>query len=332
MYTEYDNLKLVRPINWNRIEDEMDNTIWKRATANIWLPEAIDLTGDLDTWCLMSPEEKTATVRVLTGLTLLDTIQSTIGIPSLIPHAQTQHEEAVLTQFQFLESVHAKSYSTIFSTLCTSEEIDEAMDWGLTNKYLINKQNIIRKYYEDVQIDPLKRKIASTFLESFMFYSGFFLPIYWASRNRLPATADMIRLIIRDEAVHGFYIGYKHQLELRQRSPEEQKELLDFAHELFQELYDNEVEYTRYIYDSLGLTDHVIGFLRYNANKAFQNLGFEEPFEPSEVEILPEILSGINVDGGATHDFFSTKGSNYVMGASRSNVTINWDDEDYDDF
>ena len=32
-----------------------------------------------------------------------------------------------------------------------------------------------------------------------------------ASRAKLTNTADLIRLIIRDEAIHGYYIGYKYQ-------------------------------------------------------------------------------------------------------------------------
>ena len=44
---------------------------------------------------------------------------------SLIPDAVTPHEEAVLTNIAFMESVHAKSYSSIFSTQL-HQEIDEA--------------------------------------------------------------------------------------------------------------------------------------------------------------------------------------------------------------
>ncbi len=67
--------------------------------------------------------------------------------------------------------------------------------------------------------EPLKRKVASTLLESFLFYSGFYLPMYWSSRAKLTNTADMIRLIIRDEAVHGYYIGYKFQRGLAMEAP-----------------------------------------------------------------------------------------------------------------
>ncbi|NKU17505.1 hypothetical protein GS907_02315 [Rhodococcus hoagii] len=108
-----------------------------------------------------------------------------------------------------MESVHAKSYSQIFSTLCTTREIDDAFRWSEENPNLQRKAQIVLDYYKGD--DPLKRKVASTLLESFLFYSGFYLPMYWASRAKLTNTADVIRLIIRDEAVHGYYIGYKYQ-------------------------------------------------------------------------------------------------------------------------
>jgi ribonucleoside-diphosphate reductase beta chain len=148
-------------------------------------------------------------MRVFTGLTLLDTIQGTVGAVSLIPDALTPHEEAVYTNIAFMESVHAKSYSSIFSTLASTKEIDEAFRWSTENANLQKKAQIVMDYYQGD--DPLKRKVASTLLESFLFYSGFYLPMYWSSRAKLTNTADLIRLIIRDEAVHGYYIGYKFQ-------------------------------------------------------------------------------------------------------------------------
>ena len=37
------------------------------------------------------------------------------------------------TNIAFMESVHAKSYSSIFSTLCSTEQIDAAFDWSENN-------------------------------------------------------------------------------------------------------------------------------------------------------------------------------------------------------
>lgn len=65
-------------------------------------------------------------MRVFTGLTLLDTLQNVIGAPSLMPDALTPHEEAVLSNISFMEAVHARSYSSIFSTLCQTKDVDAA--------------------------------------------------------------------------------------------------------------------------------------------------------------------------------------------------------------
>ena len=167
------------------------------------------VSNDIPSWGTLTANEKQLTMRVFTGLTLLDTIQGTVGAVSLIPDALTPHEEAVYTNIAFMESVHAKSYSQIFSTLCSTGEIDDAFRWSEENPNLQRKAEIVMEYYRGDE--PLKRKVASTLLESFLFYSGFYLPMYWSSRAKLTNTADMIRLIIRDEAVHGYYIGYKFQ-------------------------------------------------------------------------------------------------------------------------
>src|SRR5690606_14249893 len=139
---------MIEGINWNRIEDETDLIIWNRLTANFWLPEKIPLSNDMTSWATLTEDEKLLTIRVLTGLTLLDTIQGTVGAVSLIPDAVTPHEEAVLTNIAFMESVHAKSYSSIFSTLCSTEEIDATFRWGRENQYLQKKAQMIVDRYD----------------------------------------------------------------------------------------------------------------------------------------------------------------------------------------
>ncbi|MBM4722485.1 class 1b ribonucleoside-diphosphate reductase subunit beta [Rhodococcus hoagii] len=313
----------VSAINWNRVPDEKDSEVWDRLTGNFWLPEKVPVSNDIQSWATLTPHEQQLTMRVFTGLTLLDTIQGTVGAVSLIPDAVTPHEEAVLTNIAFMESVHAKSYSQIFSTLCTTREIDDAFRWSEENPNLQRKAKIVLDYYKGD--DPLKRKVASTLLESFLFYSGFYLPMYWASRAKLTNTADVIRLIIRDEAVHGYYIGYKYQRGLEQLGQAEREELKNYTFELLFELYDNEVEYTQDLYDEVGLTEDVKKFLRYNANKALMNLGYEGLFPKDETDVNPAILSALSPNADENHDFFSGSGSSYVIGKA-----VNTEDDDWD--
>jgi len=315
--------KIVKPINWNRVEDPIDLDVWNRLTSNFWLPEKVPVANDIQSWASLTDHEKEVTKKVFTGLTLLDTIQGTVGAMSLMPDARTQHEEAVITNIAFMESVHAKSYSTIFSTLCSTEEIDEAFRWSIENPFLNKKAEIVLDKYDGD--DPLKRKVASTLLESFLFYSGFYWPMYLSSRSKLTNTSDMIRLIIRDEAVHGYYIGYKFQLALAEESPERQAELQEYTYDLVMELFENETKYTAELYDEVGLTEDVKKFLHYNANKALMNLGYDALFPKEVTNVNPAILSALSPNADENHDFFSGSGSSYVIGKHESTTDDDWD-------
>lgn len=323
---DWREVELVRAIDWNKISD-FDKEIWDRLTGNFWLPEKISLTSDLSSWETLTPDEKQSVSMVFAGLTLLDTIQARVGALSLIPDARTPHEVDIYIQIAHMEGIHAKSYSSIFSTLLARDEIDEIFRWSGENEFLRKKAAIILNHYRGD--DPEKRKIASTLLESFLFYSGFFMPLWWASKGKLVATADIITLILRDESVHGAYIGAKFGEAFRESTPARQAELREFANELFWELYENEIHYTEMIYDGMGITEHVKTFLRYNAVKAFQNLGLEEPdFGGENMEVLPQILAALDPGGNANHDFFSSSSSSYVLGAT-ANAEIaedDWDD------
>lgn len=313
----------IKAVNWNTLPDEKDKEVWERLTQNFWLSSKIPISNDIPSWKQLQEHEQLATMRVFANLTLLDTLQGTVGAVSLIPDARTPHEEAVLTNIAFMESVHAQSYSSIFMTLASTPEINDVFRWTEENEYVQRKAQIVAEFYRGE--DPLKKKVASTILESFLFYSGFYLPLYWATHSKLGNTADIIRLIIRDEAVHGYYIGYKYQLAVRELPEGEQEELKEHTFELLYDLYENECQYTEDIYDPLGLTEDVKRFLRYNGNKALNNLGYEGLWPQKETNVSQSILASLDPGGNENHDFFSGSGSSYVMGKAEDTQDDDWD-------
>jgi ribonucleoside-diphosphate reductase beta chain len=317
------HLSRISAINWNKIEDDKDLEVWNRLTSNFWLPEKVPLSNDIPHWQTLTPQEQQLTIRVFTGLTLLDTIQNTVGAPALMTDALTPHEEAVLSNISFMEAVHARSYSSIFSTLCQSKDVDAAYAWSEENTPLQRKAQLMLNYYQ--ADEPLKKKIASVFLESFLFYSGFWLPMHFSSRGKLTNTADLIRLIIRDEAVHGYYIGYKYQKGLEIVSAAKREELKNFAFDLLMDLYDNELAYTRELYADSPWLDDVNAFLCYNANKALMNLGYEALFPAEMAAVNPAILAALSPNADENHDFFSGSGSSYVMGKTEATADDDWD-------
>lgn len=312
----------LRPINWNRVSDEKDLEVWNRLTANFWLPEKVPLSNDLPAWQGLAEVERRQTIRVFTGLTMLDTVQATVGEISQIQDARTEHEEAVYTNIAFMQAVHARSYSSVFSTLTSTAEIDDAYRWAVGNDLLQQRcKRVLVHYYGD---DPLKRKVAATLLSSLLLYAGFYLPLHYSVRATLTNTADMIRLILRDKAVHGYYSGYKYQRGLEAHSAAEQEEMREFTYELLEDLYELELEYSGELYAPLGLMDDVAVFVRYNANKALMNLGYPPRFAPEETEVNPAILAALAPGADENHDFFSGSGSSYIIGKAEDMSDADW--------
>ncbi|ASZ16444.1 MULTISPECIES: class 1b ribonucleoside-diphosphate reductase subunit beta [Bacillus] len=305
----------MRAVNWNKKEDDFSLMFWKQNIAQFWTEEEIAVSSDKNTWVQLSKEEQIAYKRVLGGLTLLDTKQGGEGMPLVLVHLENLQAKSVLAFMGAMEEVHAKSYSHIFTTLATEEEIDEIFDWVDNHPLLEKKAGIITSYYRRLLKPEVTKKelymamVASVFLESYLFYSGFFYPLYLAGQGKLTASGEIINLIIRDESIHGVFVGILAQQIFAELSAEDQQEVQKETQELLMELYEIEMAYTEEIYTSIGLVEDVNRFVRYNANKGLMNLGLEPKFE--EEEINPIVLNGLRTDT-KNHDFFSVKGNGYV--------------------
>ncbi|QXN70144.1 putative ribonucelotide-diphosphate reductase beta subunit NrdF [Bacillus phage vB_BspM_Internexus] len=314
-----------KAVNWNRLTDEYTIDFWDINTSQFWLEKEIDLTGDIVTWNkVLSKDEQEAYYKVLVGLTKLDTEQGNAGMPLISLHIKDEQKSAVIAFSGAMEHVHAKSYSAIFSTLCSMSLIDEIFKWGEEQKNLQYKAEKIVKYYDaiftkDITDEMLyKAMVASVMLESFLFYSGFFYPLYLAGQGKMVASGEIINLIIRDESVHGQYMGLLAQELFEKFDTTKQKELVQWANELLMDLYKNELEYTEEIYSKIGLVEEVNAFLCYNANNAFDNLGFDHLFEDEDIN--PVVENGLNTTT-KNHDFFSVKGNGYTKALNVTPIT-----------
>lgn len=305
--------KIYDAANWSKQDDNFTQMFYEQNVKQFWLPEEISLNGDLLTWKTLSEYEQDTYMKVLAGLTLLDTEQGNTGMPKIAEHVNGHQRKAVLNFMAMMENaVHAKSYSNIFMTLANREEIDAVFEWVKGNRYLQKKADIIVDVYRNVnendEASLYKAMVASVYLESFLFYSGFYYPLYFYGQGKLMQSGEIINLILRDEAIHGVYIGLLAQEIYNKQDKKTQKKLTKFSHDLLLDLYDNEMLFTEDVYHQVGLTHDVKKFIRYNANKALMNLGLETHFK--EEEINPIVLNGLNTKT-KSHDFFSMKGNGY---------------------
>lgn len=314
-----------KAVNWNVPDDDYTFTFWQQNVMQMWTDEEFPLSEDKMSWIDLSKPEQEVYKRVLGGLTLLDTIQGGVGMPKILEHVEGLQRKAVLGFMGMMEQIHAKSYSSIFTTLATTDEINEIFEWVEHNKYLQTKARIISEYYNNIKTkrDKYTAMAASVFLESFLFYSGFFYPLYLSGQGKMTSSGEIIDMILQDESIHGLYIGQLAQEIFKDFNKRTQTSVKNEIYELVNELYENEAAYADELYSPIGLEEEVKKYVRYNANKALMILGHETLFP--EEDINPIVLNGIRI-GTKQHDFFSKKGGSYVKALNVEPLK----DEDFD--
>lgn len=314
----------MQAVNWNKTDD-LVVMYWNQNIQQFWLDTEFKVSKDLSSWDKLTEDEREVFKKVLAGLTGLDTQQGNVGMNVLGMHVEDDRLKAVYAYMSFIEQVHAKSYSTIFTSLLPSSETNYLLDeWVPTNKYLTYKADKILSYYNKlVTLNPKKydvymAHVASVFLESYLFYSGFFYPLYLAGLGKMTTSGEIIRKIMLDETIHGSCVGYSAQEIYKELTPEEQQQADKELKELLYDLLDNEIAYTKEIYSSIDMANEVIEYVKYNGNRALANLG--RPHEFEHAPINPIIENALNTSS-KNHDFFSVKGDSYVVPTNVEEMT-----------
>lgn len=322
-------MKQFKAVNWNTPENDYVEMFWEQNLKQFWIDTEYIPSKDIDSWKSLSPELREAYKKALGGLTLLDTLQSHTGMPKVIDHIEGLQNKSVLSYMCMMESIHAKSYSTIFTTVASTTEIDAIFEWASTNEQLQFKAKTIDNYYRKLDKDNVSQEevymalVASVMLETFLFYSGFFLPLWLAGQGQMVASCDIIKKIIADESIHGVFVGLLAQEIFNTFSEKKKEKLKAELLSMMDMLYENEMKYTDHVYSDVGLGAEVKEYIRYNGNKALMNLGFDPRYEVNEVN--PIVLNGLNVET-TQHDFFSKKSTNY----EKTLEVVHLHNEDFD--
>ena len=327
MFNERNKEEFKPAVNWNDIRDQFTELFWNQNIRQFWIDTEIPLTEDKNTWKTLSADEQDVYKKVTGGLTLLDTEQASCGMPEIALKVDDLRAKAILNFMGMMEHMHAKSYSSIFSTLCSTAEIDEIFAWLKTQPQLQEKIKVISSYYTSIRDNEslYMAMAASVFLETFLFYSGFFYPLYLAGQGKLVSSGEIINLIIRDESIHGVYTGILAQEIFKSFNDSTKKKITKQVYELLLKLYKIEIAYTTEIYAKIGLTDEVLRFIEYNADKALMNLGLDPHFNIAETDVNAVVIRGLDTKT-KNHDFFSTKGNGYI----KTTNVVETTDDDFD--
>ncbi len=315
--------------NMNNIKYTWTNAMYRKMMAGFWIPERISLEKDvLDYNTKLNDKEKEIYSSILSFLTFLDSIQ-TKNIPKVSDFITAPEVNRLLAIQDFFEVIHSASYSYIIDSIIPDKDRMKVYEMWRTNDVLYERNSYIAGIYQNFWDDSSQENfarvlVANYILESLYFYNGFIFFYNLSSRNLMLGTADLIRLINRDELDHIELFSNMIKT-VNHENPNFITEKL--VHEMYTFAAEEEIKWFNYILkdsDILGLTaENTEKYTKYIANKRVVELGFQPIFLDNNVnpyEYL-ELQSDSN-STGIKGNFFESKVTNYNMSESLSG----WDD------
>ncbi|MGN1284841.1 MAG: ribonucleotide-diphosphate reductase subunit beta [Candidatus Limosilactobacillus intestinavium] len=293
--------KYYKAINWNDMEDRVDKSAWARLNDIVWEPRHVPVSEDRKEFLQLDQPVQQALLHAFGALSFSSGLQMRNGLDQIKQDAITPEESAVLNALQYLESIANKGYSYVLHELACEEEVKKTFDWADNNPYLQKKIHLLNKIYQGG--DALQKKAANVILETALYHSGFYAPLYLFGKGKMVRTAEIVKLALRGTSFSGIYPGYKFRLGFAKLGKNEQIELEKWIENLYTELVANEEKHIELMYKDTGWADDVKHYLYYSVNKAYLNLGLSARYPDTSDTINPIIEKGV-IKSAVFEDFF----------------------------
>lgn len=311
--------------NLNNVKYEWALRLYKQMREQFWIPEKIDVTQDVNDYQNLTVHEKKAYDGILSFLIFLDSVQQ-INLPyfkNISNNAITAPEiRLCLCEQESQEALHTSSYQYLIETAIPLENRNKIYDFWREDKVLFDRCKYISKLYENYIENPNSENyfyflVGDYLLESIYFYQGFIFFYNLASRQLMSGTADIIKLINRDELSH-LRIFQKLIIEAKESKLFPYSE--DKIYELFNDIVKHEIKWNCHITDGniLGITDNSIEqYSKYLSNIRLSAIGFTPLFEPvkNPYKHLDKIAD-LSSEGSTKSNFFESGVTAYNMASS----------------
>lgn len=293
--------KYYEAINWNDMEDRVDKSAWARLNDIIWEPRNVPVKEDRKDFLKLSKPVQEALLHAFGALSFSSGLQMRNGIEQIKADAITPEESAVLNALQYLESIANKGYSYVLHELSDDKTVEQTLDWADSNPYLQKKIRLLNKIYQSG--DALQKKAADVLIETALYHSGFFAPLYLFGQGKMVRTAEIVKLALRGTSFSGIYPGYKFRLGYQKLGTNEQKELREWINHLYDEFVANEEKHIHLLYKDTDWEDDAKHYFYYSVNKAYLNLGFSGKYSDTADTINETIEKGV-IKSAVFEDFF----------------------------
>jgi ribonucleoside-diphosphate reductase beta chain len=298
--------------------------LYQQMRENFWIPQRLDITQDVTDYWNLTDEERYAFDGILSYLTFLDSVQ-TCNIPHLKSSVTAPEISLCMAEQISQEGMHNQSYQYMIETIIPSERRNQVYDFWRTDSVLRDRCEFIAGLYQKYIDDPSQENyfialVADYLLEGLYFYNGFIYFYNLASRMLMPGSADIFKMINRDELSH---------VRLYQKIIPEAMTIFTHSVEQIYEMFDSAVNYeclwTNHIVGNniLGITEHSTEqYTKYLANSRLRAIGLDPLYTDAKYSKSPythlERFSDTKKEAHTKANFFEATVTSYVMSSGIS--------------
>jgi ribonucleoside-diphosphate reductase beta chain len=313
-------------MNLNSVKFKWALSLYNQMRGNFWIPQKIDVTSDVTDYNNLTPAEQRAYNGTLAYLTFLDSVQ-TKNLPNISGIITAPEITLCLTEQASQEGMHNQSYQVLIEAIIPAEKRDSIYELWREDPVLQERCQYIANYYQQYQDNPTAENyfislVADYLLEGMYFYPGFIFFYNLASRQLMAGSADMIRLINRDELSHVRLMG---------KLVEEGMQVFPFSTEQIYEMVDTAIQKEKRWSEHI-IGDDILGisqtsteqYLKYLGDTRLKAIGlsplyngeFRSPY--SHLEKFADTKGGANTKA----NFFESAVTSYMMSES----VAGWED------
>lgn len=302
--------------------------LYNQMREQFWIPQKLDVTQDVTDYANLTPDERRGFDGILSYLTFLDSIQ-TCNIPHLAGFITAPEIALCMAEQTSQEAMHNASYQYMIESIIPAERRGEIYEYWRTDPVLLERCKFVAGMYQSFLDNPTAENyfvslVADYLLEGLYFYSGFVFNYNLASRMLMAGSADIFKLINRDELSH---------VRLFQNVITEAMPLLphseDRIYEMTAAAVDQEIGWTNHLLQGqvLGITEESTEqYTKYLANSRLRAIGLEAIYPGDKFKKSPyahlERFSDTKGDGNTKANFFEAGVTSYVMSTGLSG----WED------
>ena len=303
-------------LNTQRYDDfkyPIFDNLTQKQLGYFWRPEEVSLQKDRNDYQSLDAGQRHIFTANLKYQTLLDSVQGRGPALALLPYCSIPELEGCIIAWDFMESIHSRSYTYIVKNLYSNptevfdtiiEEdaivkraesvtknydqfINYAKKWSF-GKRSMKKNSIGRNDYE-LKKRFYKMLISINILEGIRFYVSFACTFGFGELRLMEGSAKIISLIARDESQH---LAITQHIIKNYQKKEKDKVMLKVMKDCKQEVYDmyakavqEEKDWAEYLMKDgsmIGLSATLLGnYVEFIANKRLRGIGLEPLYDIS---------------------------------------------------